>query len=139
MTKYLELMFYVAYLKVKKNGDGFLVASALIGLCVTGFFFVTSLLFLMGVIFDIGFMELMIYKTELGAPMLFIGPLVTLFIFYMVCLKDKSYLGYGDKYPEISMDNLDKYDQKYLLIPAVSSLVLFFVSVYLTFESGRGI
>lgn len=132
-------MFYVAYLRAKKNGGNFLVTTTLLGLCVIGLTFFTALLLLIGVTFDIGIMKLLITETEIGAPMVFIGPLITLSIFLNLSVRNNSYQNYKTKYPDISLENLDTYDRKYLLTPAVSSTILLFISVYITFETGRGV
>jgi hypothetical protein len=139
MTRFLELMFYVSYLRIKKNGDGFLVASTLLGLCITGFLFLTAVLFLVGVVFDIKIITFMTYRPDIGTPLFFLGPIVTVVFFYNLSVKNNRYLSYGEKYPEVKPENLDEYDKRYMLSPAVFSLVLFFISIYLTFELGRGV
>ena len=140
-------MFYVFYLRIREHErsrgekyiEFFLVATNLWALSLIGFLFVTASLLVIGTSLDIIVLEFLIDDLSVGAPMMFIGPIPTALLFYYQCVYKGQYKNYKHKYPEATIDNIRKLDQSYMLYPVVFSFFYFCISIWLTFETGRGV
>ncbi len=144
MTRLLDLMFYVGYLRVKKNENRhtsptLLAHITLLGMGIHGFLFFTGFFCLIGVVLDLPLFSLFMIGSTFGIPILFVNYLLTMIAYYFYSIRSKRFLKYPQMYPEINNKNLDKYDQKYLLTPAVIAMLIFFAGMFLPFLLHRGV
>lgn len=147
MIRFLEMLFYVMYRSFKhrdrrKNKDNYEISfiwTAILGVSLIGTLFLNSIFLLSGVKFDVGVFMLIVSNPEYGTPLVFIAPIITGIFFYQLCVCDGKYLNFPKKHPEVTIENLSKYDQNYMLWPVVISFSLLCFSVWVTFATGRGI
>lgn len=144
MTRLIDLIFYVAYLRIKKNESSHTPSSVianitLIGMGVHGLLFFNGLLSLIGVLLDIKLFKIFFVGIICGIPVIFFNAVITIVASYFYYVRSGRYLNYPNLYPEINNKNLDEYDQKYLLIPAVISIVVLLAGLILPGVILRGI
>lgn len=149
MIGLLEKIFYMAYLRVKYSSNRrpedqiefFVLATVLLGMSLIGYLFFTAVFLFVGMALEVRMMALLLGRIySIGIPpMLFLGPLASFFIFYFLCIRNGRYLDFSNKYPDLTMKNIRRLDQNYLLIPVVASTLIFMFSFYVTFKYGLGV
>ena len=147
MIRFLELIFYIMYLSYKnkdkrKNMEKHevsFVGTALLGLSLMGTLFLNGVFLLFGVVFDIGILKFLVAFPEYGTPLVLVAPLVTGVFFYNFSVRGGKYLEYPQRYPEVTTENLRRYDQNYLMLPVVFSFLFPCFALWATFSTGRGI
>ncbi|WP_143872009.1 hypothetical protein [Catenovulum sediminis] len=144
MIRLLDLMFYVGYLRIKKNENKYasstLIAHiTLIGMGVHGLLFFNGSFSLIGVVMDVPMADIFMGGNIFGVPNVFLSAIATMIAYYFYSVRNKRYLKYPQMYPEINEKNLDKYDQKYLVTPAVIGILVLFAGIFLPFILHRGV
>ena len=144
MNRFLELIFYVGYLRIEKSeseqaSHWYLLISTLLHTALLGFLFLNALIIFIGIAFNIPLFKLVIIGLYFEIPTIIVAPLVSILFYYFLSIRNNKYLDYKIKYIEVTKQNLYKYVQKYVLLPYMVSLMLLLISVYLTFKTGRGV
>lgn len=139
----------MTYLRVKHSSkvkpedqsEFWLLVNVMLALSASGIVYVTAAIVILGLVFNFPAFSFLSGKLtpSIPPPIMYTSFLVSFLIFYIACVKGRKYRAYPERYPDISVKNIRQNDQRYLLTPAVLSLIVLFASTYMVFHFERGI